>query len=350
MRPLFGILFTSTVTAMKNALTSLFPWVDLPLISPPMANVSGGRLAARVSRAGALGFIGIGHVPDPQGWLAKELAVVRAELGVADETERLRVGAGFFVWKLELMDRADAEALLRWTAPRVACIWRSFGTHTPEWVRVVKDMPEARGCALAVLVNTVQEVRAVMQPGRVPELLVAQSLEAGGHGSPHALPLVSLVPAVVDALRAYEAKPLVVAAGGISSGAQLVAAVALGADAGAAGTLFAAAEEAAWLPTQKMLLAAASGEDTVRTKVFDEMQSGVFSPCAHISLADQCLPQRDEQLARSHRWEGGDQSDFGGHRVWTKRRGAHGRICCSRCQGRCGADRDVGRHVSWRRA
>jgi NAD(P)H-dependent flavin oxidoreductase YrpB (nitropropane dioxygenase family) len=65
MRPLFGILFTSTVTAMKNALTSLFPWVDLPLISPPMANVSGGRLAARVSRAGALGFIGIGHVPDP---------------------------------------------------------------------------------------------------------------------------------------------------------------------------------------------------------------------------------------------------------------------------------------------
>jgi nitronate monooxygenase len=318
MRPLFGILFTSTVTAMKNALTSLFPWVDLPLISPPMANVSGGRLAARVSRAGALGFIGIGHVPDPQGWLAKELAVVRAELGVADETERLRVGAGFFVWKLELMDRADAEALLRWTAPRVACIWLSFGTHTPEWVRVVKDMPEARGCALAVLVNTVQEVRAVMQPGRVPELLVAQSLEAGGHGSPHALPLVSLVPAVVDALRAYEAKPLVVAAGGIASGAQLVAALALGADAGAAGTLFAAAEEAAWLPAQKALLAAASGEDTVRTKVFDEMRYGCFLPRAHISVADQCLPQRDEQLARSHRWAGGVQSDAYGRCVWSE--------------------------------
>jgi nitronate monooxygenase len=222
------------------------------------------------------------------------------------------------VWKLELMDRADAEALLRWTAPRVACIWLSFGTHTPEWVRVVKDMPEARGCALAVLVNTVQEVRAVMQPGRVPELLVAQSLEAGGHGSPHALPLVSLVPAVVDALRAYEAKPLVVAAGGIASGAQLVAALALGADAGAAGTLFAAAEEAAWLPAQKALLAAASGEDTVRTKVFDEMRYGCFLPRAHISVADQCLPQRDEQLARSHRWAGGVQSDAYGRCVWSE--------------------------------
>jgi nitronate monooxygenase len=239
-----------------------------------MAGVSGGLLAARVSQAGALGLIGVGHVPDPKMWLANELGVVRRELNIADEEQRLDVGVGFFGWKLDLMPRAEAEELLLWTARRVSCIWLSFGerTRVAEWTKLLKNAPEANGCAVAALVNTVQEVLDVIISGCEPDMLVVQSFEAGGHGSPHALPLISLVPAVLDALKVYEKKPLVIAAGGIASGAQVVAALALGADGVACGTLFVASEESTYLPAQKTLIVTSTGEETVRTKVFDQMR------------------------------------------------------------------------------
>jgi hypothetical protein len=74
------------------------------------------------------------------------------------------VDPGFFVWELELMDRADAEALLRWAALRVVCIWLSFGTHTLEWVHIVKDVPQARA----------GRPRELIQPRRLPDLLIVR--------------------------------------------------------------------------------------------------------------------------------------------------------------------------------
>ena len=74
-----------------------------PIVCAPMALVTGGRLAAAVSRAGALGFVGgayagtLGNEPD----LRQELALAAGE----------RVGVGFITWALEKMPEALDVAL-----------------------------------------------------------------------------------------------------------------------------------------------------------------------------------------------------------------------------------------------
>ena len=59
------------------------------------------------------------------------------------------------------------------------------------------------------------------------------------------------------------------AAGGIADGRGLVAALALGAEAAAIGTRFLAADESLAAPEAKQRVVAASGDQTLRTTVFD---------------------------------------------------------------------------------
>ena len=75
--------------AIRTTLTERFG-LDYPVVSAPMAQVSGGRLAAAVSDAGGLGLVGGGY-GDP-GWLREELSVVRAG------TER-PWGVGLITWR-----------------------------------------------------------------------------------------------------------------------------------------------------------------------------------------------------------------------------------------------------------
>ena len=103
-------------------------------------------------------------------------------------------------------------------------------------------------------------------------VVVAQGAEAGGHRSVVELgpggkaPLVgtlALVPQVVDAVEVP-----VVAAGGISDGRGLVAALALGAVGAQMGTRFLLARESGAHPAYRRRLLAATEEDTVVTRVF----------------------------------------------------------------------------------
>ena len=48
--------------------------IDIPIVSAPMAGVAGGRLAAAVSGAGALGMIGVGTSAEPD-WIAEQLRI-----------------------------------------------------------------------------------------------------------------------------------------------------------------------------------------------------------------------------------------------------------------------------------
>jgi len=59
--------------------------------------------------------------------------------------------------------------------------------------------------------------------------MLSTGIEAGGHGLGSGLPLITLVPAVLDVLPAgQDNRPIVLAAGGISTAAQAAAALALG--------------------------------------------------------------------------------------------------------------------------
>ncbi|MGD9509184.1 MAG: NAD(P)H-dependent flavin oxidoreductase [Geminicoccaceae bacterium] len=214
--------------------------IEYPILLAPMAFVSGGALAAAVTRAGGLGFVGGGY--GDADWLARELAAA----GDA------RTGVGFITWSLDRRPELLDLALDR----RPAAIWLSFGDIAAHAGRIKRA-----GCLLVAQVQTVRAAREAAASGA--DLLVAQGTEAGGHG--HRRATLPLVPSMVDAV----APVPVVAAGGIADGRGLAAALMLGADGVAMGTAFYAATEALAHPAAKQTLVAASGDDTSRGSVFD---------------------------------------------------------------------------------
>ena len=128
-----------------------------------------------------------------------------------------------------------------------------------------------RGMLVISMVTTVEEaVRVAAERGA--DVVVAQGAQAGGHRSTFELdpggevPLVgtmALVPPVVDAVDVP-----VVAAGGISDGRGLLAALALGAAGAQMGTRFLLARESGAHPAYRKRLLDTTEEDTIVTRVF----------------------------------------------------------------------------------
>ena len=145
------------------------------------------------------------------------------------------------------------------------------------------------------MVSTVAEAVRVVEGGA--DIVVAQGAEAGGHRSTFELgpggevPLVgtlALVPQVVDAVDVP-----VVAAGGISDGRGLVAALALGAAGAQLGTRFLLARESGAHPAYRERLLAATEEDTVVTRLF----TGRPARGLRNRLVEECLSAGTEPLA-----------------------------------------------------
>jgi nitronate monooxygenase len=211
-----------------------------PVLLAPMGAISGGRLAAAVTRAGGLGFVGPGYLD--QDWIDRELEAAEGE----------RVGVGFISWHLA----RDPGRLTATLARRPVAVMLSFGDAAP----FVNEIRRS-GAVLLIQVQTLQAAREALALGA--DVLVAQGTEAGGHGAERAL--FPLLPAVVDAAGSVP----VVAAGGISDGRGLAAALSLGAAGALLGTRFYAAAESLAPRAARARLIAAGGDDTVRTRVFD---------------------------------------------------------------------------------
>lgn len=118
------------------------------------------------------------------------------------------------------------------------------------------------GAIVMHTVGSASEARNSVASGT--DIIVAQGWEAGGHvwGT---VATFALVPAVVDAVAP---KP-VVAAGGISDGRGLAAALALGACGAWIGTRFVASEEAWMHPEYKQRVVDATETDTVYSSLFN---------------------------------------------------------------------------------
>jgi NAD(P)H-dependent flavin oxidoreductase YrpB (nitropropane dioxygenase family) len=118
-----------------------------------------------------------------------------------------------------------------------------------------------RGIPVAALVGAKEH--AVKQVAAGVDLIVAQGTEAGGHCGE--VTTLVLIPEVLDALSAIGSSTPVLAAGGIVTGRQMAAAVAMGADGAWTGSVWLTTEEAETAPhtVQKML--GATSRDTVRS-------------------------------------------------------------------------------------
>src|SRR5262249_9377752 len=94
-----GLSFKELDMSVHTRLTEFFG-IEHPILLAPMAEVSGGRLAAAVTAAGGLGLIGGGY--GDAEWLKRQF----------DEAQGTRVGVGFITWSLarnpELLDVALA--------------------------------------------------------------------------------------------------------------------------------------------------------------------------------------------------------------------------------------------------
>jgi nitronate monooxygenase len=116
----------------------------------------------------------------------------------------------------------------------------------------------------ARLLLQVQSLEAARQAALLaPDALVAQGTEAGGHGGGRSL--LPLLPAVVDAVAPIP----VLAAGGIADGRGIAASLALGATGVLIGSRFYAAEESLAAPAGRERVIRATGDATLRTRVFD---------------------------------------------------------------------------------
>ncbi len=230
--------------ALSTAATELLG-IDYPVLSAPMAMIAGGRLAAAVTQAGGLGLIGGGY--GDATWLADEFELA----GPA------RVGCGFITWSL-----ADRPHLLDLAlAHHPVAVMLSFGDPAPFAAKIT-----ASGARLICQVQDLDQADRALETGA--DVLVAQGNEAGGHGyGPRTT--MTLVPEIVDLVATRGAQTPVLAAGGIADGRGLAAALMLGAAGVLCGTRFYASDEALTTSQAGAVVAAATGDSTCRTSVYD---------------------------------------------------------------------------------
>jgi nitronate monooxygenase len=238
---------------MQTRLTEFFG-IEHPIVSAPMAQISGGKLAAAVSSGGGLGLIGGGY--GDSAWLQREFGLAGGA----------RVGCGFITWSL-----ARAPELLDQTLERQpAAVMLSFGDLRPFAERV-----HAAGIPVIAQAQTLDHARRALDAGA--EIVVAQGGEAGGHGMT-VRSTFTLVPDVVDLAADRAPETLVLAAGGVADGRGLAAALTLGADGVVVGTRFWASSEALVSPRAHERALGASGDSTYRTRVYDHVRQLDWPP------------------------------------------------------------------------
>ncbi|WP_424138282.1 NAD(P)H-dependent flavin oxidoreductase [Roseomonas chloroacetimidivorans] len=139
--------------------------------------------------------------------------------------------------------------------PLVKLVVSALGAPPREAVEAL----HARGVLVGGLCGSAAHVEHHRAAGS--DLLVAQGTEAGGHTG--TLSTMVLVPQVVQAARGELS---VLAAGGISHGSQIAAALAMGAEGVWCGTIWLGTRESELLPYEKEALFGARAEDAIQRK------------------------------------------------------------------------------------
>ena len=192
--------------------------ITRPIISGGMVWCSGWRLAAAVSSAGGLGLIGAGSM-HPET-LREHIAKCRAALG----------GKPFGV-NVPLMYPQIDEVMDIIVSEGVRIVFTSAG-NPKTWTKHLQE----HGIKVAHVIASTKFARKCDEAG--VDAIVAEGFEAGGHNGKEETTTMCLIPAI----RRVTDRPLI-AAGGIASGAAMLAAFALGAEGVQVGTRFALTAE-----------------------------------------------------------------------------------------------------------
>lgn len=127
---------------------------------------------------------------------------------------------------------------------------------------VMLEMGKKHGVPVAALVGAKEHAVAQVQAGT--DILVVAGGEAGGHCGD--VSTMVLIPEVARAVKAMGKSTPILAAGGITTGEQMAAAMAMGASGAWCGSVWLTTTEAETSPTVKAKMLAASSRDTVRSR------------------------------------------------------------------------------------
>ena len=237
-------------TMISTRLTERFR-IKHPIVCAPMALVTGGALAAAVSRAGGLGIVGGGYAGTLGGEPDLEAELARAKSG--------KFGVGFITWALARVPKMLTTALQH--SP--FCVFLSFGDPGP----FAAEIHDA-GAALIYQVQFLSQIDMALKAGAAA--IVVQGTEAGGHGASRST--FPFVPEAADYLKQHSPETLLLAAGGIADGRGLAAALMLGADGVVVGTRLWASAEALTPKSHTDKAIGATGDRTIRTKTLDALR------------------------------------------------------------------------------
>jgi nitronate monooxygenase len=237
-------------TMISTRLTERFG-IRHPIICAPMALVTGGALAAAVSRAGGLGIVGGAYAGTLGGEPDLETELTRAKSG--------KFGVGFITWALARAPKVLTKALKH--SP--FCVFLSFGDPRPFAAEIREG-----GAVLICQVQFLSQIEMALEAGAAA--VVVQGTEAGGHGANRST--FPFVPEAADYIKQHSPKTLLIAAGGIADGRGLAAALMLGADAAVVGTRLWASAEALTPKAHTDKAIGKTGDSTIRTKVLDAVR------------------------------------------------------------------------------
>ncbi|MBL7702893.1 MAG: nitronate monooxygenase [Ferruginibacter sp.] len=202
---------------MQNRITKLFN-IEYPIVQAGMIWASGWRLASAVSNAGALGIIGAGSMyPD----------VLREHIQKCKAATQKPFGVN-----LPLL-YADIEKHIQIILEeKVPIVFTSAG-NPKTWTSILKE----KGITVVHVVSSSKFALKSQEAGC--DAVVAEGFEAGGHNGREETTTMVLIPAVCAAVSIP-----VIAAGGIATGRQMLAAMVLGAEGVQVGSRFVASNEA----------------------------------------------------------------------------------------------------------
>ena len=243
---------------MKNRVTEIFG-ISHPLIQAGMIWCSGWELAAAVSNAGGLGLIGSGSMyPD----------VLRDHIRKC----KLATNKPFGV-NVPLLYPAVDKHIQILIEEGVKIVFTSAG-NPKTWTSILKG----HGITVVHVVSNVKFALKAVEAG--VDAIVAEGFEAGGHNGREETTSLVLIPMIRNAV----AVP-VIAAGGIASGRQMLAAMVLGADGVQIGSRFVVSNESSAHANFKNRVISTNEGDTLLTmkqlvpvrllknKFFDQIQS-----------------------------------------------------------------------------
>ncbi len=220
---------------LSNRITRLFG-IRYPVIQGGMVWCSGWKLASAVSNAGGLGLIGAGSMR-PQ--------VLREHIQQCKSATSNPFGVN-----IPLLYPEVEEIVQICILEKVPVVFTSAGSPA-RFTTLLKS-------AGITVVHVVANIKfALKAEASGVDALVAEGFEAGGHNGFEETTTMTLIPLIRQA-----SKLPLIAAGGIATGSQLLAALALGAEGVQIGSRFAVSNESSAHPYFKARVIAASEGDT----------------------------------------------------------------------------------------